>query len=265
MAGSNNNWRFCNAAIIVCVTCAILGSAVFNESTSQDNAGKQVEVGIIDQAFRLFDEGRLAEAEHLALKALAESDTLSAYSKFILYKLLAFIAIANDDEENGARQFVMALQYNPTLSPDPITWSPKVRRVFDRARADYEIQEQKRRQHLFTVEAGLCRRASLRSLYLPGGGQYMKGQKQRGFLFGALFWGAASTFIYSQSIIPTARDQYHDATQPQEAEKRWREYQNTIYMANISGLIAFSVYTYAFFDALWTHPHPKIDLDLIEE
>jgi len=44
------------------------------------------------------------------------------------------------------------------------------------------------------------------------------------------------------------------AALPNEAARKWEDYRNANYLVNITGLIAVSIYAYAFFDALWSKP-----------
>lgn len=240
--------------MIYALTCWMLVSG--SGAAESDTPGKRISEEL-RKVQEYFDDGRLDDAEHYALKLLANPDSLSRYNKFSLHKLLAFIAIANGDEENAIRQFVQALRYNPTLSPDPITWSPKVRRVFDRARAEYNQEMKELRQKSLATEAEKCRSASLKSLYLPGMGQISKRQKTKGITLGILFIGAAATYLYAQSVLPDAREKYERSLLPDDAERYWKEYRNAYYFVNISGFIALSVYTYSFFDALWSPPVPE--------
>lgn len=208
----------------------------------------------IDQALNLYNEGLISEAEHLALKTLTEFKTLSDYQKYRLYRLLAFCSIAADDEVSGSRHFVEALKNNPGMTPDRLTWSPKVRRAFDRAKEIYQQQVTLERLRRNAIEAEIGRRASLKSLYFPGAGQVMKGQHLKGYSLGILFWATAAGFIYSGTVLPQARDRYLEAATSSSAEKRWAEYRDTQYLVNVTGIAALAVYGYIFFDALWSEP-----------
>lgn len=242
--------RTLSLGLILCALLVPIIISVVNAAEPKPQ-GKRTSTDL-QKVQELFDDGRLNEAEHYALKLLANPDSLSQYNKYSLHKLLAFISIANDDEENAVRQFVQALRYNPTVSPDPITWSPKVRRVFERARADYNQEQRELRQKSLATEAEKCRRASLKSLYLPGFGQISKDQNTKGFTITVLFIGSVVTYFYAQSVLPDARDKYERSLLPHEAARNWKEYRNAYLFVNISGLAVVSIYTYAFFDALFS-------------
>lgn len=211
-------------------------------------------LNVVNSVIELYESGNISQAEYQALKILDYPEGLSHFDRFTLYRILAFCAVANDDEEGGVRQFVAALRLNPSLTPDLITWSPKIRRVYDRARVQYERQEQVEISDLWAKNAGICRQASFKSLYMPGAGQFRKGHKTKGSIVSILFWGAAATFIYSQIAIPRARDRYDQARTRGEAVDRYKEYENLIDVSVISLGITIAVYNYAFFDALWSNP-----------
>lgn len=209
---------------------------------------------VITKVLDLYDVGNIRDAEHQALIALDNPAVLSKYDKYMLYKVLAFCSIANEDEDGGVRRFVEALKMNPLLAPDPITWSPKVRRVFTIAKKEYKSQAEKIRLTRQMSVAEICRNASLKSLYLPGTGQISKGSRTKGLMIELLFFGAAATFVYSQITLTSKRDNYLNASSRSAALARWEDYRDFHQLRLLSGSLAASVYLYAFFDALWTPP-----------
>jgi len=214
-------------------------------------------LSVVQRVVQLYEAGRLSEAEFMALKALDDRPDLARYDRFELYRVLAFCAIANDDEVNGARHFIQALRLNPNLSPDPITWSPKVRRVFETARGEFlRITVEETRQRV-AAEAEFCRKASLRSLYLPGAGQFDKGQPQRGVVYAAAFGISAVLFIYAEINLPKARDRYRQAQERQVIDREYRTYRNLYRLERIAGSMLIISYSAPFFDALWRAPAVK--------
>ncbi len=210
----------------------------------------------VSQVQAYWDAGEINKAEMLALRTLDRPTELARFDQFHLQNILAFCAIAKDDLENGKLHFISALRLNPSMTADPVTWSPKVRRVFDTARREYletvKGERESRRAHI----ADICRQASLSSLYLPGSGQFSKGYKLQGVTLGVVFWSAAATFLYSQLILPQVRQDYLDASGSVEALSSWREYRDVYQMSIVSGSIAAGVYTIGFFDALWRDTPP---------
>ncbi|NQU05817.1 MAG: hypothetical protein HQ568_06975, partial [Calditrichaeota bacterium] len=138
-----------------------------------------------------------------------------------------------------------------------ITWSPKVRRIFDRARSEFKNEEITVRAKRSAVEAEICRSASMKSLYLPGSGQLYKGYKEKGITLGTVFWCVAATFVYSQVSLPTARDRYLNATNQADVVQRWEEYRDIYRLNKVSGALTATIYTYIFFDTLLRKPKPE--------
>ncbi|MDP8239237.1 MAG: hypothetical protein P9X24_09110 [Candidatus Hatepunaea meridiana] len=211
-------------------------------------------VEIVKRVTELYEAGNITEAENFGMKALEDPEGLSRLDRSNLYKVLAFCAIANEDDEGSIRRFVEALNLNPLITPNQITWSPKIRRVFALARDVYETQQRKDKLSRRMQIADICRISSRKSLYFPGSGQYYKEHKVKGLIIGAIFWAAAGTHTYSQISIPSTRNHYLKSNNRVEAIDRWKDYQDVYQVAYVSGAIAISAYAYAFFDALWADP-----------
>lgn len=244
--------------IIITFMSSVSGAFQNGDDAPEDS------LGLVDWVISLYDEGRIAEAEHQALKALDGPKELTGFERYNLYRVLAFCAIANDDEAGGVRYFIATLNHNPELKPDLITWSPKVRKVFNIARSEFDKQQAEKRRMQIAVEADVCRKASIRSLYWPGGGQIKKDKTLKGAIITALFAGSLSSFIYSQSMLPTMRDDYLSATSRSRSVKLYNDYKDMQYTANITGLVTAGIYCYAFFDALWDPPQKSDKYETIE-
>ncbi|MBM3329632.1 MAG: hypothetical protein FJY67_09225 [Calditrichaeota bacterium] len=234
--------------LIVSVAFAIL--ALATGAVAEDSL--DVVLRVID----LYDAGRISEAEYLALKALDVPGELTPAQRTDLYKVLAFCAAANDDELNGARYFLQALRLTPTLSPDPITWSPKVRRIFDIARTDYVKVAAEEHRFRVAAEAEICRKASLRALYIPGGGQFEKGEPGRGLIYTGLIATTAILLAYAELQMPDARQNYLDATTSRDAARLWKDYRSLSRLRNGAAIGLGISYGAAFLDALWRKPPP---------
>ncbi len=212
---------------------------------------------IVAEVIAYYNGGMISDAELTAHKALDSPEKLSTFERFTLHKILAFCSVANNNDDNAILQFREAIRINPAMKPDPITWSPKVRELFAQAKQESERDAAIEEYYRVTLEADLGRKASLKSLYLPGAGQLMKGH-DRGIYITLLFIGAAATFIYSQSNLPSAKERYQQATELDDIEKQWKRYSDLYHLSYISGTVAGSVYFYAYFDALWSKPSIKL-------
>ena len=254
--------RFQQVAVIVLVMAMFpaLPSVLLAQKPGEHNGAETPLSGseIVQRVQELYEAGKISDAEHLALKSLDNPEGLSRFERFELYQLLAFCAVANDDEIGGVRQFVEALRLYPTLTPDFITWSPKIRKAFSRAREVYDEQMQIEALTRRMRAADICRRASVHSLYLPGSGQFRKKNQTKGIICGGLFWGAAAALIYSQFVLPDFETKYQAAATPEEAITRWKDYRDIYRLRNISLGLTASIYVIAFVDALWTAPDARL-------
>ncbi len=246
-------------AVAPCFLIPANGRTTEREGTPV-NGGDSISV--VRRVTELYEKGDISRAENLAFRALDNPSKLTGFDRFELHRILAFCAIANDDEQRGVSQFVAALQLNPFMKPDPITWSPKIRRIFQQAVKEYKQGLTREKLNRRSREADICRSASWRSLYFPGAGQLYKKHKAKGYIVSTLFWGATATFVYSQFALPAAREDYRSSVSSEEAVDRWRDYRDIQHVAYISGGIAVAVYAFAFFDALWKSPeieeqHPE--------
>lgn len=239
----------------VCVLVLLLlvsSDTMAQGTSSQASQSKPAMADVVQQAGALYDDGRLPEAEHIALKALDQPEGLTKLEKAELYKLLAFCSIANDDEENAIRHFISALNNNPNIYPDPIAWSPKVRQVFEQAKRQFAVTLMEVAQRRTSIEAEISRKAALRSLVVPGSGQIYKDQTLKGLIAGGLFWVSLGVFIYAESEYSSARDEYRQATG--DFNKKYDRYRNYSRLAIASGSLALISWNYSFFDALFARP-----------
>ncbi len=240
--------RISLAVMLVLLGVVEITLAIPNESKSEMDV-----TATISQVIDLYNEGLISDAERYALQALDSPDKFSRFELFTLHKILAFCFIANGNDLNAIVQFREALKLNSAMKPDPITWSPKVRELFGAAKQEHERELAINTYYQLTLEADLGRKASLKSLYIPGSGQSMKGHKS-GIWITALFVGAAATLVYTQVTIPAARERYEQATDIADINHQWKRYTNLYHTSYVSGSIAGSIYIYAFFDALWSKP-----------
>lgn len=242
-------------ALIIAIVLIATASAQPEGATSSGRAGDSATVAKVGA---LYDAGRLADAQFEALKALDANKSLTDLERSQLFQVLGFCAVANDEDDNARRYFVAALRVNPSLSPDPITWSPKVRRVFDRAREEFALIARSEAEQRASREADICRQASLRALYLPGAGQAMKEEWGKSWLVGSAFWLSMGVFLYAEAKLPAARADYRNAIERDEILARYKDYRNLSRLAVFAGGGVAASYTFSFFDALWSRPNPSL-------
>jgi tetratricopeptide (TPR) repeat protein len=91
-----------------------------------------VDSDLVKAGVAAYDELEYDKAIDLLHKALAES--LTRDEKLVTYRTLAFSHVALGDEASARERFKALLRVDPTIKLDR-TISPRVRKVFDEARA----------------------------------------------------------------------------------------------------------------------------------
>ncbi|MFN3821778.1 MAG: DUF5683 domain-containing protein, partial [bacterium] len=155
------------------------------------------------------------------------------------------------------KHFSEALRYNPLLTPDPVTWSPKVRAAFESARSLFLKQEEQRQKMELTWEAVVCRNASWRSLILPGWGQYYRQEKVRAAIYSGWAILSLSVLIYAQYHLPSAREKYRSEQNLNQIEDRWQTYRDLYRLRVVSFNSLLTSYLISFLDALYRPIPPK--------
>lgn len=227
------------------------------ELTAQPSPSPPDTIGVVLKAQILYDDGLIEEAEYAALKALSQPERLEIWEKGELYRLLAFCAIARDDTALAAKNFLQALHHNPNLIPDPITWSPKVRAAFERAKSMYHEEERQRLNVLLSREAIICRDASWRSLIIPGWGQKYRGESSRATIYASWAIISLSSLLYAQAQLPSAHSRYRDERDPNLIERRWETYRNLYRLRTLSLNSLILTYVVSFLDALYRPLPPQ--------
>ena len=195
-----------------------------------------------------------ATAEDRAREALARFDALTPDQLVTVHATLGILLHAQDEPVEARRQFEAALSIDPALTLDPVLVSPKTVEFFDEVRATmatstgaaagpdlrYVLIEDRR-------TAG-----ALRSLVVPGWGQFYKGDRAKGWGF-ALAGGAAVTgLVVAETRYNAAREDYEAATSPSEASRLYESYDRWYQIRGAVVRGAAVVWGAAMLDALLT-------------
>lgn len=235
--------------------CLLLLFSVSGTIEAQEPHSKEVE-----KVMGLYSDGRLDDAELKALRLLNSADLTDHGERASLYRVLAYISIARDERDRGFDFFLEALRENPELRLDRTFTSPKILSVFNRALEEYERlgneESQDDLSHIY--EHNLRLDAVRKSLFLPGAGQFHKGQRTRGWVYvgGAALSGVG--FLASQGLVIRYSDRYRSAILPEIAEQRYEDYQTVWRARNLFGIALASFWTASVLDALFTESAPDV-------
>lgn len=213
---------------------------------------------------------------------------MKAPDKIELYKYLGFCHIAFGKIDEARGEFQEALKINPGLALDPTTVSPKIMEVFDEVKASMPAQQPPPsaapeakpapspapsrgparpapvakaapRQPVVRPAprpvAGLTPgQAALRSLALPGWGQYLTGQKVKGFAIMGVTAAAVGYLAYSHIAFSQAQSNYKSASDPVTASTAYDEYNKSNFSKNLSYIILGVVWAGNVADAYFLSP-----------
>lgn len=211
----------------------------------------------IETAYRRIEYER---AEFLAREALQNYGQYTVAELADIHTILALIAYNRGQLEAARRQFISALQLSPSLELDPALVPPKIVSYFE------DLKTELIAGNAFPTEAALRYvlvtdprvDAALRSMVIPGWGQYYKGQDRRAGLFAGLFGLTAGGAIFYHFKMESARDRYEDAVSVADAERLYGTYNRYYRTQNGLAQGALVVWVASYLDALIT-PAPRID------
>lgn len=235
----------------------IAGSGVFTTVLAQDAPR------MMDGMRQAYQQLRYTEVEVLAGQVLSNHTMFSAAQLTETHQLLALVKYAQNDLEESRRQFEAALSLTPDLTLDQQLVSPKILEFFAGIKDTYQPQEPTgtpategsptiRYVRVEDIRAA----AAMRSLILPGWGQYYKGEKAKGVLLMGL-WGTAAVGTTLASLrADQAREAYLDEQDPDRASNQRYDTWNTWFkVRNNLFLGTMGIWAYSYIDALVQKRH----------
>ncbi|HEX03898.1 MAG TPA: hypothetical protein ENH10_01920 [Bacteroidetes bacterium] len=225
----------------------------------------------VDRIEQYYLTGRLDRAELEALRLLSKQSDLTDFERGELYRILAFSAIAHNDSVLAKQYFRFGLQHNQNLRLDRNLTSPKILSVFDAARIEFKQVRIMNREELvddlksfqLRVEGGV------RSLVLPGLGQFHKGQRVRGNLYLGATGLCIIGLLYSQVMVMDSQDRYDRAQDSVSAIANYDDYSLYWKMRNSFGIAIVTVWVVSTLDAFISPPdesaYSSITLELTYE
>ncbi len=219
--------------------------------------GQEETVSEVDRIIEEFEKGSIETAEILALKALQREESFSRFERETIHLYLGYCYIAKGNRELAKRQFIKALELNPTLTLNPLFISPKISAVFDEARELFLKNKAERKSDLKNSSSMLRLSASWRSLVSPGWGHIYKGEKTKGYILIGANAAVLSTLAVLQWQCQESRQKYLDARIPSVIADKYDTY-NMFYKArNITALLEAGLYIYCYLDCLYNESDLK--------
>ena len=217
-------------------------------------AGQNTAVSeTIRQIEHEFVNGNVYEAEILALKALHSEVSYSASELFEIHKYLAFCYVAYGQRDKAVKEFLEVLKINPEYRFDKQIYSPKIIEVFESALQEYNLQKSLKPQAKNLTSHEIQINAGKRSLIFPGLGQMYKGDTKKGYILIGSETVSLCALVFSQWQLESSHDEYLNAVNPADIEKKYDRYDFFYKARNISAAAVAVIYVYGFFDSVY-HP-----------
>jgi hypothetical protein len=215
---------------------------------AQETAGKDQ---LLSDARAAYDDGRFDEAELKALRGLqGMTDSLATIP---FHVLLGSVYVARDQNDFAYREFSQVVSINPAYDLDPVLTSPKILEVFRKAKTDYMDMVMSLPAVYRMPQADVRLAASMRSLVLPGWGQFYKEQRIKGTLVIAAQVLSLAALAVMQAEVERRHDDYLsiDEYNSPLIEDRYQEYRRAHRMRNAVGYVTLGIYILNYFDALY--------------
>lgn len=214
--------------------------------------GGEAVVADIQNAYREFD---YEVADSMGREALRRYSDFTVGQLTVIHTTLGLVAYDRGDLNESRRQFISALQLSPDLELDPILISPKIVEFFggikaDLAGSDASVGAAPAR---YVILADRRTDAAVRSMVLPGWGQFYKGHHAKGWIISTVFAATGAGALAAHLKRRDAEKAYTGETDPDliagryETFNRWHKTRNGL----IQG--AAVVWAAGFVDALFTH------------
>ena len=169
---------------------------------------------------------------------------------------LGILLFARGADVEARQQFADALALDPTLRLDPLLVSPKTVEAFEAVRREAEARRLPFPQEPPPTRYVLVRDprpgAALRSIALPGWGQFHKGERAKGWAYAGAFALTAGGFVGAHLWRGRAEDAYLAETDPTRVAERYDAFNAWQRRRGALGLAAAAVWAAAAVDALAT-------------
>lgn len=157
----------------------------------------------VDSIRTAYHELEYDRARRLARSALTRFHAYERSELAEVHRILALVEISEGNREEARLQFEAALSLNPDLQLDPTFVSPPILRFFERVKREWWTRRTAGRLDTSAVAyrhgGDPAVRAALRSIVLPGWGQYYRGDRIHGAAITTGWIAAAGGFVRADS------------------------------------------------------------------
>ncbi len=238
--------RATGGVFLLCAALALMPDASVH--------GQPVDKGIVSDIRQAYQALNYDRVEALAGDVMSSFDRYSVEELVEVHILLALVKYARNEQAASKDQFRAALSLQPSLELDPVLVSPKVRDFFEgvKATADQEdapgaeVDESVR--YIFVEDSRP--KAAIRSLLLPGWGQFYRGDRKKGWALTGLWTSTVTAAAVVHVYRLDARAEYREARLPEDISARYDRYNRLHKTRTVLLWAAAGVWVFSYLDAL---------------
>ena len=237
---------------------------LFVEIFSLHNAVAQTEDYDVFQLRYLYNEIKFAQVISKGNSLLKNRPGIPREHLQEIHKYLALAYYNTGHQDSSRAHFYTLLSLSPDFELDPVQTSPKILDFFQAIKSAFSSDQQQKTAVPYTEYVFLSDarpQAGLRSLVIPGWGQYFKSQKKRGLIFGSAFFGVAGATGVTYFLEKNRRTAYGAERNPQRVAAKYDAYNNMSKTRRLLQYTAAAIWTTALLDALFSKYNPNLQVD----
>lgn len=227
-------------AIVFCSPCQLM---------SQNNEGH-----LLEEIRAAYNQLKYVEAEIKAKAALEKYENFTPSQLTEIHKLLGLVYYSQNKPIEARRHFEAALNLTPDLELDPMFVSPKIVDFFKQIHAERDTRNHRIENTdapvRYVVQQDPRPAAALRSMLLPGWGQYYKGEKNKAWLLAGLWTAGITGTIISHFAREEAEDRYLSETSPDDIVSRYNRFNTFHKLRNNLFLFSAGIWLFSYIDAM---------------
>ena len=190
-----------------------------------------------------------AAARQILTAFIAQPARATTHDLAQAHLLMGIIDYSQGNIDAARTEFRAAIQLQQEIRPNRSSVSPKIVEFFDSIRAStVPVQSAVETRYVTIVDQRPA--AAIRSMVLPGWGQYYKGDRAKAFVAGASWFATAGATAVAHGVRRRARIRYTDETDPDLIVDRYDAFNRAHKVRNTLAVSAGAVWLVAYIDAL---------------
>ena len=207
----------------------------------------------------LYNEVKFNDVIQNGRTLLSNPGKLSKDDLIEIHKYLALSFYNISQQDSSRSHFYSILSLNLKFEPDPVQTSPKILNFFKEIKEAFNRDIVKKtavpfKQYVFVED--IRSQAAVRSLILPGWGQWHKKQETKAYIFGGAFLATTLTTIIAYQLEKELKDKYRNEINPAQVTKKYNDYNSMSKMRRFFMYSSGIVWGLSLADAIFSDYQP---------